>query len=74
MMSLEELQLKSLKKDGSTVQNSLRLPKEDWPQDDSKSERDEKEITKEARKIVCTVKTSESPVEPKRYSSWRKLI
>ena len=52
----------------------LRLPKEDWPQDDSKSERDEKEITKEARKIVCTVKTSESPVEPKRYSSWRKLI
>ena len=52
----------------------LRFPREDWPQD--VSEVDDKEVSKEARKIVCTVKTSEScnPIEPKKHSSWRKLI
>jgi hypothetical protein len=33
----------------------LRFPREDWPQD--VSEVDDKEVSKEARKIVCTVKT-----------------
>ena len=52
----------------------LRLPREDWPQD--VSEVDDKEVSKEARKIVCTVKTSENcnTIEPKKHSSWRKLI
>ena len=36
----------------------LRLPREDWPQD--VSEVDDKEVSKEACKIVCTVKTSEN--------------
>jgi heme-binding NEAT domain protein len=44
----------------------------DWPQD--KSEPDDEVVSTESRKIVCTVKTHNNPVDPKKYSSWRKLI
>ena len=40
----------------------LRLPQNDWP------------VSKETRKLVCTLKTQESPIDPKKYSTWRKLI
>lgn len=50
----------------------LRLPQEDWPQDSAQP--DEKEVAKEVRKIVCTVKTAENVIDSKKCSSWRKLI
>ena len=50
----------------------LRMPQNDWPQD--KSEPDNKEVSKEARKLVCTLETAECPIDAKKYSSWRKLI
>ena len=50
----------------------LRLPQEDWPQDNAQP--DEKEVAKEVRKIVCIVQTAENVIDSKRYSSWRKLI
>ena len=48
------------------------MPQTDWPQDTT--EPDDKEISKEARKLVCTLKTPESPIDPKKYSRWSKLI
>ena len=50
----------------------LRLPQEDWPQDNAQP--DEKEVAKEVRKIVCIVQTAENVIDSKKYSSWRKLI
>ena len=45
----------------------LRLPQEDWPQDNAQP--DEKKVAKEVRKIVCIVQTAENVIDSKRYSS-----
>ena len=50
----------------------LRLPENEWPTEKSKP--DESEIVKEVRKTVLAVKTTENPIDPKKFSSWRKLI
>ena len=50
----------------------LRMPLNDWAQD--KWEPDDKEVSKEARKLVCTLEAAECPIDAKKYSSWRKLI
>ena len=42
------------------------MPQNDWPQD--KSEPDNKELSKEARKLVCTLKAAECPIDAKKYS------
>ena len=50
----------------------LRLPEEDWPED--RSEPSKQNAPKEMRGTVCNLKETKSPIDPKQYSCWRKLI
>ena len=53
------------------VQNSYDCPRKIGHKT---SDPEDKEVSIEARKLVCALETQESPIDPKKYSTWRKLI